>query len=395
MMSRFTGAKWGHSGLGTSGGVVTWSFASFGVLVDDLAPMDDPSFRRTLRAGFDTWQREADIVFREVADSYTTDIRIGWTSVDGAYGTLAYAKWQQTEARIVRAEIAFDIAETWTSPATTGFDFAWVALHEIGHAVGLGHFEAPDSIMFPYAGSGGKLSVGDKQAIRELYGPPSASTKDLPPGFDALEYIASYADLARAFGTNTDAATSHYLLRGRLEGREVSFDGLEYVASYVDLSRAFGADAAAGARHFIDRGRLEGREVDFDGLEYIASYVDLGRAFGADSDAGARHFIQRGRAAEGREISFDGLEYIASWDDLIRAFGSDHEAGAQHYIHRGRSEGRNPDRFDAEQYLENYEDLGRTFGNDREAAADHYIRFGFWEGRTDDVITAEADWFVF
>lgn len=244
----------------------------------------------------------------------------------------------------------------------------------------------------------------------------------LPPGFNALEYIASYGDLMAAFGANPSAGVSHYLAAGSAEGRTITFDGLEYIASYGDLMAAFGANATAGAAHYITNGRFEGRGVSFDELEYIASYADLISAFGAAEDAGAAHYINQGRfegrtvifdeleyvasyddllfafgtaddagathfinygRAEGRAVSFDGLEYIASHADLIMAFGGNSDAGAAHFIDHGRYEGRTRDAFNAQQYLNNYADLSAAFGNDLDAAVLHFIQHGFYEGRTD------------
>ena len=57
-----------------------------------------------------------------------------------------------------------------------------------------------------------------------------------------------------AFGANTDAGASHYIQAGRFEGRHISFDALEYIASYEDLIKAFGANGDAGRATTSDRG---------------------------------------------------------------------------------------------------------------------------------------------
>ena len=202
---------------------------------------------------------------------------------------------------------------------------------------------------------------------------------------DTLYFVASYADLINAFGTNQQAAQNWYNTREPIEERVETFDGLDYIASYGDLINAFksaGSEQAmldAGATHFIDYGYKEGRTTTFNGLDYIASYGDLINAFGANGDAGATHYIEYGHN-EGRTTTFDGLDYIASYGDLIKAFGANEQAGAEHFVDYGYKEGRKTT-FDGLDYLANYTDLMKAFGAN-DAGATHYIDYGLSEGRS-------------
>nr|WP_282189364.1 Ig-like domain-containing protein [Azospirillum endophyticum] len=211
--------------------------------------------------------------------------------------------------------------------------------------------------------------------------PQAPAAGGLPAGFNALAYIASYPDLIAAFGTNTEAATQHYLQAGQAEGRTVTFNPLAYTASYPDLIGAFGTDADAAARHYIQSGYSEGRSPNFDGLAYIASYPDLTAAFGTNAEAGTRHFIQSGYA-EGRSVTFDGYNYLAANHDVALAFGIDANAAAQHYIQFGQAEGRPAQGFDALRYIASNPDLIQAFGPDVQAAEIHYVRNGYTEGRS-------------
>ncbi len=170
------------------------------------------------------------------------------------------------------------------------------------------------------------------------------------------------------------------------------FDGLQYIASYTDLIVAFGADRAAGTQHFLGFGQSEGRAADrFAETQYLKNYGDLQTAFATDVDAATRHFIQFGSSegrndAVGTPAQIDGLQYLASHADLIQAFGANAAAGQQHYVGHGQSEGRALDTFDETQYLANYADLRAAFGNDTEAATQHFLTNGFTEGRNDFLI---------
>jgi hypothetical protein len=83
-----------------------------------------------------------------------------------------------------------------------------------------------------------------------------------------LAYIASYADLIAAFGTDESAGFNHYLQWGYREGRSSdNFDEVQYVANYPDLQAAFGTDYEAATLHFITNGYFEGRTDK--SLDYI------------------------------------------------------------------------------------------------------------------------------
>jgi hypothetical protein len=197
--------------------------------------------------------------------------------------------------------------------------------------------------------------------------------------FNALNYIASYVDLIKAFGANTAAGQNHWQLAGQYEGRKVSFNGLNYIASYGDLIKAFGANEQVGTTHFIQAGVNEKRSVTFNGLDYIASYGDLIKAFGANENVGATHFIQAG-VNEKRSVTFNGLDYIASYGDLIKAFGANENVGATHFIQAGVNEKRSVT-FNGLAYIAEHSDLMKAFGANAQAGAAHYIASGHNEKR--------------
>lgn len=178
-------------------------------------------------------------------------------------------------------------------------------------------------------------------------------------------------------------------LVGDDNGLPQGFDGLQYIASYADLAAAFGANRVAGEQHFLSNGQAEGRQADlFSETQYLKNYGDLQGAFGTDVNAATSHFITNG-LAEGRvddapsPAQIDGLQYIASNPDLIAAFGANAAAGQQHYVANGQAEGRVLDNFNETQYVANYADLQGAFGANTEAATAHYISNGFAEGRDD------------
>lgn len=92
----------------------------------------------------------------------------------------------------------------------------------------------------------------------------SGRFEDRSPTFDGLEYIASYGDLINAFHTQVtadpDIGANHYIIAGYFEGRATNlFHAAQYLANYADLQAAFGTDLEAATLHYIANGYVEGR----------------------------------------------------------------------------------------------------------------------------------------
>jgi hypothetical protein len=72
----------------------------------------------------------------------------------------------------------FDADENWHSGTTV--DLFSVALHETGHALGLGHSSNPGAVMYPYYRMQTGLTSDDIAGIQALYGPAVAPPASPP-----------------------------------------------------------------------------------------------------------------------------------------------------------------------------------------------------------------------
>ncbi|TKY58582.1 Metalloendoproteinase 2-MMP [Spatholobus suberectus] len=138
--------------------------------------------RGVFAAAFARWAEVTSLKFRETASYFGADIRIGFFSgdhgdgepFDGSLGTLAHA-FSPTNGRF-----HLDAAEDWVasgdvtrSALPTAVDLESVAVHEIGHLLGLGHSSLEEAVMFPTISSRKKkvvLAQDDVEGIQFLYG---------------------------------------------------------------------------------------------------------------------------------------------------------------------------------------------------------------------------------
>lgn len=162
-----TPGKWGTPTMGTPGGTVTWSLTPTGTscalelgcgTITALADFMPVGFHALIASAFAAWEAVADIQFTEVVDDglpFNTGtsgaIRLGGHAFDGPGGTLAHGFYPPVNGSTAAGDIHFDTAETWDlSDVGAGFNIFRVALHEIGHAIGLDHETAVTALMNPF-----------------------------------------------------------------------------------------------------------------------------------------------------------------------------------------------------------------------------------------------------
>ena len=130
------------------------------------------------------------------------DIRIGAIGFDGSSGILAHGYQPGNESIFgiggsIAGDIHIDSGETWKDCSiincgSNEFDLATVILHEVGHALGLGHSTDALSVMYPaYQGLNLTLGADDIAGIQAIYGPASfGSTTTVPLPASGLLFIS-------------------------------------------------------------------------------------------------------------------------------------------------------------------------------------------------------------
>jgi hypothetical protein len=135
----------------------------------------------TVRAAFAVWRELSVLSFSETDASVGADIRVVWTygpsaepgSLDEFYGPgdkVAMGYYPFPHLAGLAGDLHFDAAEQWTNTSSPGVDLFGVALHEIGHCVGLGHcFGRPTAMAPSYSQASRVLEAADRDALALKY----------------------------------------------------------------------------------------------------------------------------------------------------------------------------------------------------------------------------------
>jgi hypothetical protein len=166
--------------------VVTWSFADggSGQFSSSLTAQE----QAIVEQAFQAWGVASGITFVEAAAGQQSDIQIGLGDFStGSSGVLGYTSYQTSDGAFQPGVVA-RLEDGNETPLVTNADgqlsysgtdatFYQVALHEIGHALGLADNADPNSVMY-YASSSSNtgLDATDVAAIQALYDQPAAAT---------------------------------------------------------------------------------------------------------------------------------------------------------------------------------------------------------------------------
>ena len=171
----------GWDGPGLNGADLSYAF------VNTTPKLPDDNVKGEVVRAFSQWAKHAKLTFTQVTNSSggrTIAVLFGSRShgdaypFDGQGGILAHTFYPYpVNPEPAAGDMHLDADENWNIGAD--LDLYSVALHETGHALGLGHSDRPGAVMYPYYRQSSALTAEDIAALLTLYaaqdGSPSSS----------------------------------------------------------------------------------------------------------------------------------------------------------------------------------------------------------------------------